>query len=168
MPSKKVSLSFMIPRPYICLLLLLCSATWINNCLGKLDESSTSSDKCTELIDSYECSLGTTTTLCNAFIQKCLNSTSFSDSQCCAPAFVSFNYVAAGLTVESSDLIDLEQCTLNAACLSDDAYCSGSMLVQYIVSTSKQPCTNQQASPQLLSGPSCAKGFLCERDTARN
>jgi hypothetical protein len=69
--------------------------------------------------------------------------------------------MSAGLTVQTSDLVDLEQCTYNAACLGGSAAaCTSTDLVPYAAAVGA--CANAQALPQLLTGPSCATGFLCD------
>ena len=76
---------------------------------------------------------------------------------------MSYFYVSTGLTVESSDLIDLEQCIYHKEILDESSNLDNytvSDLIPYEPASGS--CSNAQALPQLISGPSCASGFLCD------
>jgi len=75
--------------------------------------------------------------------------------------YVAYAYMSKGVAVETSDLIDLEQCTFNKETLvpNFDGYAAGN-LIPYAPAVGS--CSNVNAVPQLISGPSCASGFLCD------
>ena len=122
--------------------------------------SSVAADTCSNIVANLGCNLGpSSSSACSSYLALCFTGGA-DNPECCSPAFVSYNYVSAGVTLEATDLVALEKCSLNYQCLGSSSLCQAGDLVPY--DNTFASCSNKQALPQLLTGPSCASGMLCD------